>query len=105
VRQLKVDLGTRRRHGATLTKLDDEAITDCHCLIDPSRQRERLDQPRLGSRAPVTIVEQPDGTAERLDSGCQRAPLERRAAGGGQQDTSPVAVTALGGEVRGDIAP
>jgi hypothetical protein len=49
---------------------------DCHCLIDPSRQRQRLDQPRLSSGAPVTIVEQPDGAAERVDSGCQPPSLE-----------------------------
>ena len=66
-----MDLGARSRHGAALTELGDEAITHCHCLIDPSRQRQRLDQPRLGSGAPVTIVEQPDGPAERVDSGSQ----------------------------------
>ena len=57
VRQLKVDLSARRRHGATLTELGDEAITDCHCFIDPPRQRQRLDKPRLGSGSAVTIVE------------------------------------------------
>jgi hypothetical protein len=57
VSQLKVDLGARRRDGAALTELGDEAITDCHCFIDPSRQRQRLDQPCLGSGAAVTIVE------------------------------------------------
>jgi hypothetical protein len=57
VSQLKVDLGARRRQSATLTELGDEAITDCHCFIDPSRQRQRLDKPRLGSGATVTIVE------------------------------------------------
>ena len=74
VSQLQVDLGARRRHGAALTELGDEAITDCHCLIHPSRQRQRLDQPRL-SGTPVTIAEQPDGTAERVDSGGQRPSL------------------------------
>jgi hypothetical protein len=76
VSQLQVDLGARSRHGTTLTELGDEAITDCHCFIDPSRQRQRLDKPRLGSGAPVTIVEQPDGTAERVDSGGQPPSLE-----------------------------
>jgi len=71
-----VDLGARSRHRAALTELGDEAITNCHCLIDPSRQRQRLDQPRLGAGAPVTIVEQPDGTAKRVDSGCQPPSLE-----------------------------
>ena len=76
VSQLKVDLGPRSRHGAALTELGDEAITDCHGLIDPSRQRQRLDKLRLSSGAPVTIVEQPDGTAERAGSGCQSPSLE-----------------------------
>jgi len=76
VSQLKVDLGARSRDGAALTELGHEAITDCHCFIDPSRQRQRLDKPRLSSGAPVTIVEQPDGTAERVDSGCQPPSLE-----------------------------
>ena len=76
VSQLKVDLGARGASGAALTELGDEAITDCHCFIDPSRQRQRLDKPRLGSGAAVTIVEQPDGTAERVDSGGQRPSLE-----------------------------
>jgi hypothetical protein len=57
VSQLKVDLGARSRDGAALTELGDEAITDCHCLIDPSRQRQRLDKSRLRSGVPVTIVE------------------------------------------------
>jgi hypothetical protein len=76
VSQLKVDLGPRSRPGAALTELGDEAITDGHCFIDPSRQRQRLDKPRLGAGAPVTIVEQRDGTAERVDSGCQPPSLE-----------------------------
>ena len=71
-----MDLGARSRPGAALTELGDEAITDCHCFIGPSGQRQRLDQPRLGSGAPVTIVEQPDRTAERVDSGCQPPSLE-----------------------------
>jgi hypothetical protein len=57
VSKLKVDLGARSRDGATLTELGEEAITDCHCFINPSRQRQRLDKPRLGSGMPVTIVE------------------------------------------------
>jgi hypothetical protein len=76
VSQLKVDLGARRRQGTALTELGDEAITDGHCFIDSSRQRQCLDQPRLGSGAAVTIVEQSDGTAERVHSGCQRSSLE-----------------------------
>jgi hypothetical protein len=76
VSQLKVDLGPGSRHGAALTELGDEAITDGHGFIDPSRQRQRLDKHRLGSGAPVTIVEQRDGTAERVDSGCQPPSLE-----------------------------
>jgi hypothetical protein len=76
VSQLKVDLGARSRRGAALTELGDEAITDCHCFIDPSRQRQRLDQSRLGAGAAVTIVKQAYGTPERVDSGCQRPSLE-----------------------------
>jgi hypothetical protein len=57
VSQLQVDLGARGRHGAALTELRDEAMTDRHGLIDSSRQRQRLDKPRLGSGVPVTIVE------------------------------------------------
>jgi hypothetical protein len=57
VSQLKVDLGARSRDGAALTELGDEAITDCHRFIDPSRQRQRLDKQRLSDGVPVAIVE------------------------------------------------
>jgi hypothetical protein len=82
----------------------DQVAADGHGLLEPSGQRQRLEQAELGSVPHGRGAQQAGGAAERLPGCGQSAPLQRRQARFDQEQPGPFGLIGLNGQVGGRIA-